>query len=190
MTTREPQKQPPLDITRPFKETNGSSAAATSATTRWKRFPITRKTTTERRRESSPQPNQPTSYTTSWDLTTGSRTGGTNGLPWFKDTLPAAPIRSIDVLRLDGDLYEWTMTPYGRRDLYYDPGDHSPRPLGVGPEHVGSADRGSAPRESWAGESRSEAGAKRRSKASEQLRWNEEPTARSRGQPAPVAAPG
>jgi hypothetical protein len=31
---------------------------------------------------------------------------------------------------------------------------------------------------------------RRRSKASEQLRWNEEPTARSRGQPAPVAAPG
>lgn len=28
---------------------------------------------------------------------------------WFKDTLPSAPIRSISVLRLDGDMYESTM---------------------------------------------------------------------------------
>jgi hypothetical protein len=28
---------------------------------------------------------------------------------WFKDTLPAAPIKTIAVLRLDGDLYESTM---------------------------------------------------------------------------------
>ncbi len=28
---------------------------------------------------------------------------------WFKDTLPTAPIKSIAVLRLDGDLYESTM---------------------------------------------------------------------------------
>jgi O-methyltransferase len=28
---------------------------------------------------------------------------------WFKDTLPAAPIETISVLRLDGDLYESTM---------------------------------------------------------------------------------
>ncbi|MGH8399231.1 MAG: TylF/MycF/NovP-related O-methyltransferase, partial [Gammaproteobacteria bacterium] len=28
---------------------------------------------------------------------------------WFKDTLPAAPIDSISVLRLDGDLYESTI---------------------------------------------------------------------------------
>ncbi|HKY43028.1 MAG TPA: TylF/MycF family methyltransferase [Pyrinomonadaceae bacterium] len=28
---------------------------------------------------------------------------------WFKDTLPAAPIRQLAVLRLDGDLYESTM---------------------------------------------------------------------------------
>jgi len=29
---------------------------------------------------------------------------------WFKDTLPAAPIDKLSVLRLDGDLYESTMT--------------------------------------------------------------------------------
>jgi O-methyltransferase len=29
---------------------------------------------------------------------------------WFKDTLPAAPIEKLSVLRLDGDLYESTMT--------------------------------------------------------------------------------
>jgi len=29
---------------------------------------------------------------------------------WFKDTLPTAPIETIGVLRLDGDLYESTMT--------------------------------------------------------------------------------
>lgn len=28
---------------------------------------------------------------------------------WFKDTLPTAPIRTLSVLRLDGDLYESTM---------------------------------------------------------------------------------
>jgi O-methyltransferase len=28
---------------------------------------------------------------------------------WFKDTLPVAPIETISVLRLDGDLYESTM---------------------------------------------------------------------------------
>jgi hypothetical protein len=28
---------------------------------------------------------------------------------WFRDTLPSAPIASISVLRLDGDLYESTM---------------------------------------------------------------------------------
>ena len=28
---------------------------------------------------------------------------------WFKDTLPAAPIRQLSILRLDGDLYESTM---------------------------------------------------------------------------------
>jgi O-methyltransferase len=28
---------------------------------------------------------------------------------WFKDTLPAAPIKHISILRLDGDLYESTM---------------------------------------------------------------------------------
>jgi O-methyltransferase len=28
---------------------------------------------------------------------------------WFKDTLPTAPIKSISVLRLDGDMYESTM---------------------------------------------------------------------------------
>ncbi len=28
---------------------------------------------------------------------------------WFKDTLPAAPISTIAVLRLDGDMYESTM---------------------------------------------------------------------------------
>jgi O-methyltransferase len=28
---------------------------------------------------------------------------------WFKDTLPAAPINSLAILRLDGDLYESTM---------------------------------------------------------------------------------
>jgi hypothetical protein len=30
---------------------------------------------------------------------------------WFADTLPAAPVESIAVLRLDADLYESTMTP-------------------------------------------------------------------------------
>jgi O-methyltransferase len=29
---------------------------------------------------------------------------------WFSDTLPAAPIKRLSVLRLDGDLYESTMT--------------------------------------------------------------------------------
>ena len=29
---------------------------------------------------------------------------------WFKDTLPGAPIQKLSVLRLDGDLYESTMT--------------------------------------------------------------------------------
>lgn len=29
---------------------------------------------------------------------------------WFKDTLPSAPIEKLSVLRLDGDLYESTMT--------------------------------------------------------------------------------
>jgi O-methyltransferase/demethyldecarbamoylnovobiocin O-methyltransferase/8-demethyl-8-(2,3-dimethoxy-alpha-L-rhamnosyl)tetracenomycin-C 4'-O-methyltransferase len=29
---------------------------------------------------------------------------------WFKDTLPTAPIEKLSVLRLDGDLYESTMT--------------------------------------------------------------------------------
>ncbi len=28
---------------------------------------------------------------------------------WFKDTLPSAPIESLAILRLDGDLYESTM---------------------------------------------------------------------------------
>ena len=28
---------------------------------------------------------------------------------WFKDTLPSAPIEQIGVLRVDGDLYEWTI---------------------------------------------------------------------------------
>jgi hypothetical protein len=28
---------------------------------------------------------------------------------WFRDTLPAAPIRTLSILRLDGDLYESTM---------------------------------------------------------------------------------
>jgi O-methyltransferase len=27
---------------------------------------------------------------------------------WFRDTLPAAPIRELAILRLDGDLYEST----------------------------------------------------------------------------------
>jgi O-methyltransferase/demethyldecarbamoylnovobiocin O-methyltransferase/8-demethyl-8-(2,3-dimethoxy-alpha-L-rhamnosyl)tetracenomycin-C 4'-O-methyltransferase len=29
---------------------------------------------------------------------------------WFKDTLPSAPIEKLSILRLDGDLYESTMT--------------------------------------------------------------------------------
>jgi hypothetical protein len=55
--------------------TNGSSAAATSATTRWKQSSDKKRKTTkpERRRVSSPRPEQPTikptSYATSWDLT-------------------------------------------------------------------------------------------------------------------------
>ena len=32
---------------------------------------------------------------------------------WFKDTLPAAPIKQLAVLRLDGDLYESTMDALG-----------------------------------------------------------------------------
>jgi hypothetical protein len=32
---------------------------------------------------------------------------------WFKDTLPSAPINSIAVLRLDGDMYESTMDALG-----------------------------------------------------------------------------
>lgn len=36
---------------------------------------------------------------------------------WFKDTLPVAPITSIAVLRLDGDLYESTIQPL---DALYD----------------------------------------------------------------------
>src|SRR6266571_1268344 len=53
---------------------NGSSAAATSARTRWKRSSTKKeKTTRERRPASSPWPEQPTilptSYTTSRDLT-------------------------------------------------------------------------------------------------------------------------
>jgi O-methyltransferase len=36
---------------------------------------------------------------------------------WFKDTLPAAPIERLAVLRLDGDLYESTMD--GLRALYH-----------------------------------------------------------------------
>jgi len=35
---------------------------------------------------------------------------------WFKDTLPSAPIKSLSVLRLDGDMYESTMD--GLRNLY------------------------------------------------------------------------
>src|SRR5688572_13713555 len=49
---------------------NGSSVAATSAPTPWPRSSITKKNRpTERKPESSPQHEQPTSYTTSWDLT-------------------------------------------------------------------------------------------------------------------------
>jgi O-methyltransferase len=36
---------------------------------------------------------------------------------WFKDTLPTAPIETLSVLRLDGDLYESTME--GLRSLYH-----------------------------------------------------------------------
>jgi O-methyltransferase len=36
---------------------------------------------------------------------------------WFKDTLPAAPIEHLSVLRLDGDLYESTMD--GLNPLYH-----------------------------------------------------------------------
>lgn len=36
---------------------------------------------------------------------------------WFKDTLPAAPISKLAVLRLDGDLYESTMD--GLNGLYH-----------------------------------------------------------------------
>jgi O-methyltransferase len=36
---------------------------------------------------------------------------------WFKDTLPAAPIEKLAVLRLDGDMYESTMD--GFRALYH-----------------------------------------------------------------------
>ena len=32
---------------------------------------------------------------------------------WFRDTLPAAPIESLALLRLDGDLYESTMDALG-----------------------------------------------------------------------------
>ena len=32
---------------------------------------------------------------------------------WFKDTLPSAPIEKLSILRLDGDLYESTMTALG-----------------------------------------------------------------------------
>lgn len=35
---------------------------------------------------------------------------------WFKDTLPAAPIKKLSVIRLDGDMYESTMD--GLRNLY------------------------------------------------------------------------
>ena len=35
---------------------------------------------------------------------------------WFKDTLPNAPIESLALLRLDGDLYESTIIPL--RALY------------------------------------------------------------------------
>lgn len=36
---------------------------------------------------------------------------------WFKDTLPAAPIDKLAILRLDGDMYESTMD--GLRNLYH-----------------------------------------------------------------------
>lgn len=36
---------------------------------------------------------------------------------WFKDTLPAAPIERLALLRLDGDLYESTMD--GLSNLYH-----------------------------------------------------------------------
>ncbi|MBI4911747.1 MAG: class I SAM-dependent methyltransferase [Acidobacteria bacterium] len=35
---------------------------------------------------------------------------------WFKDTLPRAPIQSLSILRLDGDMYESTMD--GLKNLY------------------------------------------------------------------------
>src|SRR5262249_5107277 len=64
------EEKTPLDIRALFKQTNGSSGSATSAPTPSKRSsPISTKTTTSRRLGNSPPPEQPTSYTTSGDLT-------------------------------------------------------------------------------------------------------------------------